>query len=206
MDDDLGVQEDLRPPKGFALLAAIFEGGIAVVAVGVGWLLGRDPLETFRWTAADAGWGILATVPPLVGLWLCLKCPLRPIAELIRMVDRVLLPLFRRCRWTELAVICLLAGLGEEMLFRGIVQRVVAEWIGGQPGVWLGLAAAAVLFGLAHRLTSTYAVLAGIIGLYLGWIWLISGNLLVPIAVHSLYDFIALTYLLWFRESRATPH
>ena len=42
-------------------------------------------------------------------------------------------------------------------------------------------------------------MLAGLIGLYLGWLWLAVGNLLVPIVVHALYDFVALMYLVKVR-------
>ena len=112
------------------------------------------------------------------------------------------MPLFRNCRFLELAVIAALAGLGEEMLFRGLIQAAVAERIGGPCGVWLGLLMAAVLFGLLHPITPTYAVLAGSIGLYLGWLWLACGNLLAPIVAHGTYDFVALLYLVKVREGR----
>ena len=68
-------------------------------------------------------WGAAATLPPLVAVWLCLKCPWRPFAELVRVVDELLVPLFRNCRVAELAVISLLAGLGEEILFRSVIQQ-----------------------------------------------------------------------------------
>ena len=93
-----------------------------------------------------------------------------------------------------------LAGLGEEMLFRGVIQQGVADWVGGQYGVWFGLAVAAILFGLAHHITFTYALLAGLIGLYLGGMWLLRDNLLLPIITHAMYDFIALTYLVRVRN------
>ena len=51
------------------------------------------------------------------------------------------------------------------------------------------------LFGLVHFVTSTYAVMAGVIGLYLGMISIWSGNLFVPMVIHALYDFVALMYL-----------
>ncbi len=111
----------------------------------------------------------------------------------------MVLPLFRDCRFTELAVIAALAGIGEEMLFRGVIQAAVAQQIGGPRGVWLGLLVAAVLFGLLHPVTPTYAVLAGSIGLYLGWLWLACGNLLLPIITHGVYDFLALLYLVQAR-------
>lgn len=205
-DDTL--PEDLDPSGNFAIVAAIFEGGLAVVAVGLGWLLGKDPMATLHASWADAGWGLLATLPPLGLLALCLVVPLRPFRELSRVIDRYMLPLLARCSLVELAVIAALAGLGEEMLFRGIVQRGIADWAGAAGGLdgatatGLGLGASAVLFGLAHRLTNLYALLAGAIGLYLGWIWLWSGNLLVPIVVHATYDFLALVYLVKIRVAK----
>ena len=86
------------------------------------------------------------------------------------------------------------------MLFRGVVQPAVADWVGGPWGTWVGLAAAAILFGLAHQITITYALLAGLIGAYLGGIWLLSHNLLVPIIAHAAYDFIVLVYLVRIRK------
>src|SRR5262249_54526611 len=63
-------------------------------------------------------------------------------------------------------------------------------------GPWLGLAAASVLFGLLHAVTPTYAVLATLMGGYLGGLWMATGNILAPIIVHALYDFVVLYYLL----------
>ena len=107
--------------------------------------------------------------------------------------------MFRGCRLAELALIAALAGIGEEMLFRGVIQPAVAGAIGGPHGVWLGLLIAAILFGSLHPITLTYALLAGLIGLYLGWIWLASGNLLTPMVTHGVYDFLALAYLVKVR-------
>ena len=65
--------------------------------------------------------------------------------------------------------------------------------------MWVGLIAGGVLFGLAHCITPTYALLAGLIGLYLGWLWIATGNLLVPITTHAVYVFLALVYLIRIR-------
>ena len=202
MDDDFPQRpEDEVPPlRHFALLAAAFEGGLVAVALGLGWVVGQEPLESFRWSLADAGWGVVATLPPLALLGLCLKCPLRSVKHLVDVVDEQLVPLFRDCRILDLAVISALAGLSEEMLFRGVIQQAVADAMPGQAGIWIGLAVAAILFGLVHRITNTYAVFAGLIGLYLGAVWLMTGNLLVPIAAHALYDFLALFFLVRIRR------
>jgi membrane protease YdiL (CAAX protease family) len=199
----------LSPPGNFVLLAAAFEGGLALVALGLGWLVGQDPLESLPRRPGEvawgAAWGLLAAVPPLALLWLCLSWPVGPLARLKRVVDELLVPMFRGCRLPELAVISALAGVGEEMLFRGVVQQAATDWLGAETrtGTWGGLAVAAVLFGLAHLITPTYALLAGGIGLYLGWTWVwAGGNLLVPIIAHGGYDFLVLVYLVRIRSSR----
>jgi uncharacterized protein len=179
--------------------AAVFEGGLAIVAIGLGWLLGQPPLRTFCFDARDAALGIAATLPPLALFWLCLKVPLPSLKTITRILDETLVPMFRECGLVELAIISMLAGLGEEMLFRGVIQAAVAEQIGGPRGVWLGLAAAAILFGMLHAITPTYALLAGLIGLYLGWLWLLCGNLLAPITTHAVYDLVVLVYLVRWR-------
>jgi membrane protease YdiL (CAAX protease family) len=92
---------------------------------------------------------------------------------------------------SELALLAALAGISEEVLFRGVVQVALA---GVLPEA-LALVAASVLFGLVHFATKTYAILAGVMGLYLGALFLIQGNLLAPIITHALYDFIALIYV-----------
>jgi uncharacterized protein len=181
--------------KHFALTAAIFEGSLAVVAIALGWLLGTKPLKTLHFDVRVAVLGLVATLPLWAMFWLCLKCPLRPFAEIARIMNETIVPLFRGCRLVELAVIAALAGVGEELLFRGVIQAAVMQKIGGLGGVWLGLLVAAVLFGLLHPITPTYAILAGLIGLYLGWLWLACDNLLVPITAHGVYDFLALVYL-----------
>ena len=145
--------------------------------------------------------GVAATLPPLGLFWLCLKCPWPPFESITRILDEMLVPLFRDCQLVQLAIIAALAGIGEEMLFRGVIQSAVAEGIGGPHGVWLGLLIASMLFGLLHPITPTYAILAGLIGLYLGGLWLLCGNLLAPIITHAFYDFVALAYLVRTRRS-----
>ena len=55
---------------------------------------------------------------------------------------------------------------------------------------------ASLLFGIAHAVTYTYALAAAVIGVYLGVLWWLAGNLLAPVACHAVYDFVALWYYL----------
>ena len=76
------------------------------------------------------------------------------------------------CTVADLALISLLAGLGEELLFRGLIQDGLVGWL----GPWPALVLTSVLFGLMHPITPGYAVLATLAGAYLGWVYLATGE------------------------------
>ena len=197
------MQEPLpSTPRPF-LLAIVVEGGIGLLAVALGSLLRHPPVEAIAWNLDDASIGGIAVLPLVLIVWLCVRSGWKPFQDMLRLVDEVVLPLFQPCRLWELAAIAAFAGLGEEMLFRGVIQNVIADQFIEPIGATIGCLGAALLFGLLHWATPAYAVLASLIGLYLGWLWIATGNLLVPAVVHALYDFWALVYLVRFRHSRA---
>lgn len=189
-------------------LALAIEGGLAFLAMFLGWLLHQPPLETLAFTVRDTLIGIAATLPLILMFFAILRWPVGPLAGLRRFTLEVLCPMLAPCTAPDLLAIAILAGFGEEMLFRGTLQALFAK--GG--GIWIGLATASVLFGVLHAITPTYAVLASLIGAYLGGLWLLTGNILAPIIVHALYDFAVLYYLLagpgrvlWERTEQASP-
>ncbi len=77
-------------------------------------------------------------------------------------------------------------------MFRGIVQAGLAGYLGSP---WAGLIVGSLAFGLAHPMSKTYVVVAALIGIYLGCLLLLTGNLLVPIVAHAPYDLVALVLL-----------
>ena len=161
------------------------------MALGAGRLAGHSPLAQLRVDPSGVGWGIAATLPLCLGLAWCLRTRFAPVVRLVRLVDERVRPLFEGCSLPELALVAALAGVGEEAFFRGVLQSTLADHVPG----WMALIATAALFGLAHFLTREYAVVAGIVGLYLGLVFLLSGNLLVPMLAHGLYDLVALSVL-----------
>jgi membrane protease YdiL (CAAX protease family) len=181
------------PPRRreLVLLAVLFEAGLGVLAVALGWLIDCPVWQTVHWKVHDTLLALLATVPLLLLFLLCVCWPVGPLARIKAFADEVLKPLFRSCTLLDLAAISVLAGFGEEALFRGVLQSVLERWV----ALWLALALTSSLFGLLHWITPTYAVLATLMGAYLGWLYIGSGNLLVPILVHALYDFVALTFM-----------
>lgn len=194
----------LPPPGHLALWAAAFEGGVGLAAIALGWLLGFRPLALLSWSGRGLAWGAAAGVVPLavVGLWV--RFPLGPMRNLVRLVDESVAPLFGECNLIDMAGIALLAGIGEELAFRGLLQAGLAHWMGGHAGMLVGLVTAALLFALLHWLSAAYALLAGLIGLYLGGLLIVSGNLLVPMTAHAVYDFVMLVYLVRIRRHGAS--
>ena len=196
------IEDELPAPHNLATIAMVFEGGLGVVAVGVAWTLGRPLGELIDWTVTGALWGAAAALPLMVLLLVCVRVPVWPFSGVAEVIDRMLTPMFRDISLLNLAMISALAGLGEELLFRGLIQQGLADWIGGPAGVWIGLVAASIIFGLFHPVTPTYTVLATLMGAYLGWLWIDTENLLVPITAHGVYDFLALAYMVKIRGQR----
>ncbi len=178
--------------RAVVLLAVLVEGGLILLAWVLGWLLGQSPLRTFAWDGPGALWGLAGTVPMVLLFLLMLRWPVGPLRRIQQFSEQVLRPLLMPCTVIDLLGISVLAGLGEEMLFRGVLQGYLTQ----RAGPWVGLALASVLFGLMHFITFTYAVLAALMGVYLGLVWEWTGNLLPPVLMHALYDFLALLYLL----------
>jgi membrane protease YdiL (CAAX protease family) len=185
------MPNSVESPRRFVVQALAFEAALAVVACGLGWLLPIPPWRQIRWDIAGLGWGIAACIPLVAGMFALRGLKTGPVGRLNQVVDRFVVPLFARCTLLDFALISIVGGLGEELLFRGLIQAVLTNWL----GVTAGIVIASLLFGLAHIITPTYAVLAALIGAYLGWVWIAAGNLLAPIVAHALYDFAALIYL-----------
>lgn len=88
-------------------------------------------------------------------------------------------------------VVLLLNSPGEELLFRGLIQGRFRRAYGVIPGIL----AAATVFGLVHLIALVgsgselvYVTIAAVAGLLLGVVYELTQNLLVPIAVHALWN------------------
>jgi membrane protease YdiL (CAAX protease family) len=170
--------------------AIVFEGSLIGLAWGLGRWFGIDPLAHCDWSLASLAWGSAATIPMFALFAVSYRWPLGPLRHIKRLLIETLGPSLAACRWYDLALLAAVAGISEELLFRGVLQP------------HLGLVASNVFFGLAHSISPLYAVLAGGMGLYLGWLLDATGNVLAPIVTHGLYDFLA--FIVVARDYRRT--
>ena len=100
---------------------------------------------------------------------------------------RFLLPTTVAQRWM-FALVCVTAGIAEEIVYRGFVLHVLVVVWPGTNGWWIVLAAAA-LFGIAHAYQGKAGTVAtGVMGFLFSLFYIATGNLLLPMALHTLVD------------------
>lgn len=192
-EDLLQGPEDGQPGRDvIIILAVFFELSLAPISLFVGWLMGHNPLEGFQWNLSDALRGAVAAVPLIAAFVITLTWPVGPLGRIKRFCEKEVVALFAKSTWSELALVALSGGVGEEMLFRGVLQASFTQWWGPRSGIVL----ASLLFGFLQPISWRYVFMLTLIGLYFGAVWSYSGNLLTAIVTHTLFYFAALGYLI----------
>lgn len=173
------------------------EGALAVA--GLGLLALRVHFQHLTWhqlvrpTGRDTMLGILATAIMLgiagAGSWASERWT--AWAFLKRWMIQIY-PLLAQIRPTQIILLSVVAGFGEEVLFRGVIQPFM--------GIWL----ASLLFAAIHVLrwdSDGVKMIAFYLpfGLLLGWLYALTQNLWGCMVAHTLYNIIALW---WIREKR----
>ncbi|MBE9064437.1 CPBP family intramembrane glutamic endopeptidase [cf. Phormidesmis sp. LEGE 11477] len=174
---------EIEPLNRVELLVAMAATAVILLLVARVWLL----FETFRlplvftWQAlglgSALGLGISAVSALVYRLWPTYK----KSADVY--LDFVLAPLIL----SDSVWIGLLPGMSEELLFRGVMLPAI-----GLNAV--GLVISSLCFGVLHmsgREQWPYAVWASVVGLVLGGSVLATGNLLVPIVMHVVTNFVS---------------
>lgn len=198
LDSDESAPIEPDPTPNLMIMGIIVEGGLLVLAILIGWfgfcdnnqsLFDLDPVKVLQPAFI---YGVTSLVPLLILLLLILRTDLAPLKRMRQTVDELLGPLFKDCSVLQIAILSLMAGLGEELFFRWCLQGGLAEVMGQPNGpLWAALIIG-VLFGLCHFITLNYAVITALIGIYLGWVMNESGTYLAPALSHALFDFVAL--------------
>lgn len=88
----------------------------------------------------------------------------------------------------KFSFLCVMPSICEEIFFRGFSQTGLVH----RYGKWTGITIVAVMFACAH-LSPHYVPVYFVLGLFLGWIFSISGTLWIPVICHfvnNLWTFI----------------
>jgi membrane protease YdiL (CAAX protease family) len=173
-------------PRRLLPIVVLGEGILLATAVAVAWGL-ELPLRLGH-PIGGIGWGVFAAVAlGVVNLGFLRTRTAGWPGNALRHVCRIIVrPLFEHVRMWHIVLISMLAGLGEELLFRGVLQPLI------------GLPLASLIFGAVHiggRSLIGYGVWAACIGALFGWLTVVTGGLLAPIVAHAVYDALALAYV-----------
>jgi len=88
----------------------------------------------------------------------------------------------------------LVAPIAEELFFRGILQPVLARVSGSR---WIGVLAASAAFALVHVDFPLAMPALFVLGVLMGAAYERNGSLIVPIAIHALFNLAALSETTW---------
>jgi membrane protease YdiL (CAAX protease family) len=180
-------------PTALARLGALVGAGMVLLAWLVAGVIRRRDLGAWfpagHWSAdlligAAAG-GLFA-----LAIWSLLD-RIAPFRRMERLITGTLV--MEALRYRHALIFGLVAGIPEEILFRGAIQPLI------------GVAATSILFGALHAITPAYFLYAASAGALLGGLAIWRDSLWTPIAAHVAIDLIMFALLIrrWRRAAHA---
>lgn len=185
----------MRLKKRTILLISVLLEGALILIYGFWQYFGEYDLLGEPYLA-ELWLGLLFTLPLfLVNALLFgpLSRHLKILASFREFKDVVVWPLARELDVPTALIVSILAGVGEELFFRGVLQTSI------------GLILASFAFSLLHfgPAVKSYIWVAAVyflIGLYFGLVKEHYESLWVPIIAHVVYDFVVLVYMRYFYQ------
>lgn len=191
--DRNGDQPELEiPPEKLIYPVVVFESFLGLGGVFAAWLFDYLVLTYFRPDLESLRIGLLAVIPPVALFFILIKIPLPVVRELESKIRDHFMPVFSGSSVVDLFLLSLLAGVSEEILFRGFLQTLLVD----HTGIGIAIIVSAIAFGFAHAMTVLYAAIATLMGAYLSYLFYLTGDLTVPVLVHTIYNFVAFLYYL----------
>jgi len=186
----------------FLNFSGLVLGGLALIALGLGWAVGIDPLSNWSWSWRAIAWGIVGTLPLFALFATVFHLPIPAFQTIRKFLSTELAPSLALLTWYDLILLALLTGVSEELLFRGLLE----PWMSSARFPESGRVGSSLLFGLAHLVTPAYGLITFVAGLYLSWLmtWVDPPNLLVPIVTHAVYDYGGFLIIIWLHRRQQT--
>lgn len=176
----------------FLTFSTVFLLGLLLVSMGLAWLSGVEPMQHVHWSWRDVGIGVLSAFAMTIAF--------ASFTSVRNEAEEALGQSLAVCHWYDLAILAILVGIIEEILFRGVLEPWAARI--HPMGAFI---AVNLFFGALHAISRLYFLVATILGMYLSL--LAHGfdefNLLRPIVAHAVYDYIG---FIWIRNSFLERH
>lgn len=90
----------------------------------------------------------------------------------------------------NILIIAIMAGIGEELLFRGVLQKILINWT---RNTHVGILCAAIIFSAIHFQFFGFFPRM-ILGMVLGYLYVWSKSIWVPIIAHALNNALTVTF------------
>ncbi len=193
-DEEENLEETTaQDQQSFILGGSLISIGIIVIAFGVGWGLGVSPLANLTWNWTDLLIGIVAALPLYLFFFCTARLPIKGFQQIQQFLLDELGPRVEHGKVWELFILCIFIGLGEEMLFRGVLQSWATQY-----GVFAAIIFTNILFGVLHSITRLYVIVATLMGVYMSLLLILftPQNLLIPVTTHTMYDFMCFMYIM----------
>ena len=90
----------------------------------------------------------------------------------------------------NILIIAIMAGIGEELMFRGVIQKILIGWT---KDIHLGILYTAIIFSTIHFQFYGF-VPRMILGMVLGYLYIWSKSLWVPVIAHAINNALTVTF------------
>lgn len=177
------------------LLAAICTEGI-LLAIWLSWYLLTDQPLKFNFSLKTFFYALTFTIPLiLINYFIFIKCK---SDEITNFLNEAIIPLCKSLDLFSALIISILAGVCEELFFRGLLLTFISDYC----GIYFAILTSSILFSVLHfigrlKKYKTIVLIYTFIGIYFALIVAITDNILIAILTHTIYDFIAIN---WFKK------
>lgn len=170
------------------ILALAGTAFLGVIAFGLSLAFDTPLRDQFHWSARDGAIGLAGAAPLVIFLAWFMKTRQATIAAFRESQIAFFADIGFRFTPLRIVLMALFAGVFEELLFRGVLQTAAAA----VAPMAVAIIFSNLIFGMLHWRTTLYAVIAGLVGVWIGVLYALTGNLLAPIVTHAVYDVVAL--------------
>jgi membrane protease YdiL (CAAX protease family) len=182
--------------------SAVLTSQVTILLLGLGAL--QFAAIDWQWWGFSAGMDLLLAVLAALltygTIYLMYRHGGRFAATLLADVQKITVH-FTDYSWAKIACVALLAGVGEELLFRIALQ----SWLANHVAIYLAIFAPALVFGLLHFLSWSYFIAATVMGLLFGIVYHLTQSAMLVIVWHAVYDLIALGVMIKYPQLLGLP-